>query len=325
MSNQPLCGVCGKPLADPAAYVCPLCGEVLVECLARIVDLAPEVETTIVKLAKHGGQPGPGSGERPLPWNDSAVIRSAAIGNTVSTWARHVSESRGIEIPRPKRVVLGPTCRTGIGCKHWSCDRIRFRPATLGVVAAAGWLARQDNVRWLRHRQEGPEAFTALQGAARALEGLVGRPPELQYRGVCLTGVGELDEAGDEILCQAQLYARKGARLVVCRDCGAEHDGDYRRKFLLDQAKDQLLHAEAMARALTAMEIEGVTAGRVRGMARHGRITAHGTDSADRPIYRVSEVLDVMAEQARAEAEKVAKRQAKANAKQERASRAAVA
>lgn len=281
MTSQPLCGVCGKPLADPAAYVCPLCAEVVGKDLAWIVELAPEVETTIAKLSKFGAQLTAGSGERPLPFDQKAAERAESLKNTLATWARHVSEERGVPV-----LPL---------------------PGELGAQTAARFLGEQLN--WLRHREEAPEAFADLKGAARELERLVGRPRDHWYAGTCWADLGELDEHDEPLRCQQELYAPKGARTIRCRECGAEHDADGRREWLLDEARNTLAHAELIARALTALGIEKVTGSRVRNLADRGRLAVHGHDQAGRPMYRVGEVLDLIDEQARMEAERAVKRE----------------
>lgn len=305
------CDLCTAPVPDQA-YVCPKCTARTVEDLERIVDLAGEVESVVAKLVRYGGASKVG-GERPLPFDEKAGERAAAIGNTVATWARHVAESRGLSVPAPT-LTLGPLCRHGMGCRHDSCERIRTRYRDVGVAAAAAWLL--DQLEWLRHQAEAAEAFGDLREASRTLEHVVGRPPDRWFAGQCW-------ELVDGQRCEQELYAPRGASTVRCRACGFTHDAQHRRDWLLDQARDQLLHAEWIARALTALGIEKVTGSRIRNLADRGRLANHGTDASGRPKYRVGEVLDLIDEQAKVEAERAAKREDKARRKAERQDRAA--
>jgi len=321
------CEQCSRPLPDQA-YVCSTCAGLLRVDLLRIVDLAGEVETAIVKLTRYGS--GGRSGERPVPFDEKAVERAAMVGNTVATWARHVAESRGRRLPEWTRV-QGPLCRLGMAlplldrsrpsCAHGSCADIRRRGRAIGVALAADWLVEQ--VEWLRHQPEAAEAFGELRDASRDLQRLVDRPVSRWYAGPCWEPIGGVDEDGEQLRCQTVLTAAPGATKVRCRECGTEYDAKARKQWLLDEARGALVHAELMARALTALGIEDVTAARVRGMARHGRLMAKGSNAAGDPTYRVGDVLDVIEEQEAAERARVARREAKAQRRADRTAGAA--
>lgn len=295
--NQPTCDFCKRPNGDQA-FVCSPCTSNVAGDLARIVDLAPEVETTIAKLSRVGTQLGGGSKERPLPFDVQAADRADALKNKLSTWARHVEGTSGQPIPPRQR-------------------------GELGAQVAARYLGERLN--WIRHHQEAAECFGDLSDAARELERLVGRPRDHWYAGACWADLGDTDEAGDPLRCPQELYAPKGARTVRCRFCGAEHDADARRQWLLEQVKDQLLHAEWIARALMGFGLEQVTSSRIRGYAHRGRLAEHGHDQAGRPMYRVGDVLDLVHEQDQLEQERARKRDGKAQRRAEQATRGEVA
>jgi hypothetical protein len=321
--TQPTCELCSRPLPD-TAYVCSTCATKVGEDLERIVDYAPEVENAVLKLVRYGAS-GQGSGERPVPFDDKRAERAAAVGNTVATWARHVSESRGVQIPRlpDKPVVLGPLCYHGGAlsylldadrrrpCLHDSCEEIRPPRPALGAAVAARWLVGQ--LEWLRHQPEAAEAFTELRNAARELQRVVDRPRDLWYAGPCRN---DLPDGG---VCEVDIYAVPGTRTVRCRECKAEYDAVARRDWLLQEARDQLLHAEWIARALTALGIEDLTGSRIRNLAARGRIEQKGTNAAGDPVYKVGEVLDVLEEQAQIEEGKRRRREAKAAKRAEKA------
>jgi hypothetical protein len=285
----PTCDLDGRPV-DGTAYVCSPCSDKTRADLLRIVDLAGDVEAAILKLVRYGGA-GQGSGERPVPFDDVRAERAAAVGNTLATWARHVAEARGVEIPH--------------------------RPGVPGAAVVAGWLA--DQLEWLRHQREAAEAMSDLREAAREVERIVDRPRDRWYAGpagrICLPAAGARWSC---TRCRVRGTVR-------CPECKAEHDAAARKQWLLDEARDALVHAELMARALTALDIEDVTPARVRGMARHGRLMAKGTNSAGDPTYRVGDVLDVVEEQERIEAERVRRREEKVVRRAERLAASKVA
>lgn len=312
--SQPLCERCSRPLSGQA-YVCSGCTNRTAEALERIADLAGEVEAAIAKLVRHGGFEGGARDRRPLPVDLDASNRAAAIGNAVATAARDVAESRGIPLPpRPART-LGPQCRSGISCGHGSCEVIRGR-RDVGVAIAARWLRGQ--LEWLRHQRQAAEVFADLENAATDLIRMVAGPLPRWFAGQCWEPIEGVDEHGQPKRCANELYAAPGATTVHCRDCGMTHELAYRKEWLLREANNTLAHAELIARALTALGVDDVTPARVRGMARHGRLVAHGTDRAGRPIYKVGEVLAVIEEQDRIKVERAAAREAKAKRRAEK-------
>lgn len=312
--DRPTCDLCDRPVPDQA-YVCERCTEREAESLRLIASLAGEVEAAVAKLVGHGLAAGGGGGHgHPLPVDLVAAEKAAAVGNTVSTWARHVSLSRGIDVPRTHPSSEGPCCRTNT-CRHLSCAEVRSPRRDVGVATAARFLL--DQLGWLRHRPEAAEALGELHQAALQLQRVLGGRPPRWYAGQCWELIR--DAEGNEQRCTAELYAAPGASAVRCPSCGKAHETAYRRDWLLREASDTLAHAELIARALAALGIEGVTGSRVRNLAARGRLLAHGSDQADRPLYRVGDVLDLIHEQARVEAERVAKREAKAARRAERA------
>jgi hypothetical protein len=323
--DQPTCDLCARPV-DGTAYVCSPCADRVRDDLLHLAELAGEVEAAILKLVRYGSGGG-GSGERPVPWDDVRAERAAAVGNTVATWARQVAASRGlvVEVPGPPRPA-GPLCFHGQAlplldrakppCAHSSCGQIGTRRSHLGVAIAASWLAEHGQLEWLRHQREAAEAMTDLREAAREVERIVDRPRDRWYAGPCWA------DLPSEERCEVELYAVPGARTVRCPECKTEHDAAARKQWLLDEARDALVHAELMARALTALGIEDVTPARVRGMARHGRLMAKGTNAAGDPTYRVGDVLDVIEDQERIEAERVRRREEKNAKRAERESAA---
>jgi len=256
------CDLCGRPMGGQA-YICARCAEVLDGALTQIASLAGDVVDEIARLARHGERGGRAQGH-PLPVDLAAVQRASEVANTVSTWARHVAETRGLEVDGP------------------------------GLGEVAGWLA--GHVEWLSHQPEAPEAHRDLTEAAGQLRRLVDGPTPRWYAGPC----GAALDAGP---CETDLYASPGARTVRCPGCGAQHDAADRKEWLLDVARNHLAHAELIARAVTALGRE-CTSSMIRNYADRGRLVAHGTMASGSPAYRVGDVLDLLDERDEKDAER---------------------
>jgi hypothetical protein len=188
------CDLCGNPVG-PSEYVCERCTSETARYL-RDAELAGEVETTVALQARYAVSGGrraadaypddpPGvsrpqiraetfgwaaSREQPernalrpgrLIVDLNASAKAAHAFNAVTTWARHVEETRGEQAPDVQRG------------QH-------------PVAVAAAWLLGQ--LDWLRHQREAEEAFTQLQAAGATIRRIVDRPPDQQIVGVCDCG-----------------------------------------------------------------------------------------------------------------------------------------
>lgn len=160
----------------------------------------------------------------------------------------------------------------------------------------------QAMARWLSQRLErlvrhpaAPEAHGEITEAVRAAQRVTDRPAERQFAGRCA--------------CGAALYAKPGASRVQCRDCdGDAVDVQTQRDTMLSAIADQLLPAVQAADVLTRLAAP-LPADTVRHWARKGRLVPHGTDAAGHPLYRVSDVRDLLVEKLAREAEAKAKRE----------------
>ena len=141
--NDP-CPICGRPIAD-TAYVCARCVEHAAGELRRLASTWHEIETTITRQSvsvgvvggtrrdtvvrgpvcrgmtcehescdviwrsRHRALTEPAiAHESATPANLAASEQAWIIRNTVTTWARHVRETRGIDIPVVRPRVLQP-------------------------------------------------------------------------------------------------------------------------------------------------------------------------------------------------------------------------
>jgi hypothetical protein len=93
-----LCAVCAKR-PTPDGYVCSYCADRAAGHLAVIIELAPDARLVAAGLVRRGRGGGSGKpGSRP-PLNDGATDVLDAVTNALTTMAREIAETRGIQIP----------------------------------------------------------------------------------------------------------------------------------------------------------------------------------------------------------------------------------
>jgi hypothetical protein len=251
------CVRCGAP--TDAAVCRPEARTLAVELLTA-AGHAEDAEAVITKQARYGTGGG-GGNEEPMPVDLTAAGRLGAVESTVGTWARHVCETRGTELPA-RRPLLGPVCAEP--CEHLSCERIQYRRPPSGLAQAAGWLATQ--IEWLRKRPEAGEAFADLHDACEQLARLVDRPPDKRLVGVCD--------------CGRVLYAPVGRTAIRCpKPCGAEWNVDDGQDILMRHLDDKLLTAGEAARLAAYLDADR-TQEQIRKLiaafARRSLLIAHG-------------------------------------------------
>jgi len=93
--SAPTCVRCARPTPD--GYACSNCAGRAVGHLKELADLVPAARDVAHGQSRRGPAVAGGSGAR-LELNLTAQARLDAITNTLTTWARAISEERGIEI-----------------------------------------------------------------------------------------------------------------------------------------------------------------------------------------------------------------------------------
>ncbi len=92
------CGGCLPRQADDG-LCCTPCLDRVRERLDAIAELAPDARLVAAGLVRRGSGGGSGKpGSRP-PLNDGATDALDEITNTLTTWARHIAETRGVTLP----------------------------------------------------------------------------------------------------------------------------------------------------------------------------------------------------------------------------------
>lgn len=278
---------CNRPVADNA-YACVSCARQLREALKTIAELSGDLQNAVTRQTAMGGASvARSTADKPPPFDPKASELAGRLRNTVTTWVRHITNERGQTWP--EMPIVGPVCSWGACTAHSSCTAIRWsrRVRTLGETAR--WLS--GHLEWIRHRAEVPEIVDEFSRLAQQLTRTVDRPADRVYIGRC----GGLE---DPDACPADLYARPGADTVQCRDCGQVWGVPEQREWLLKVAEDHLATATEISRFLTQNRERSVLASTVRVLAHRGRITARGHDQHERPLYRVGDVVDVLANSA---------------------------
>lgn len=286
------CACCTRPTAD--GWVCVSCTAKTAAHLRAIIELAPAGRLVAAGLVRRGN--GGGGSNKPgsrSPGDDGAMDTMDAVTNSLTTIAREIADTRGLQTPRDGHALADP------------------------LTVVCSWLLGQ--MEWLRHAsddQEGPYAvavFDEIGESARRIRRLVDGPAAQKYLGPCgapaqveTTTLGELAEGRrtyvDGQRCDGDVRARDGAQFGRCRTCGAEWSTAERKAWL---------DAEVRASSFRASEIEeayGISADLLRVWAHRGLVQVHDRDFLGRARYMLGEVLDVAAGQAAKRAEAQAKR-----------------
>lgn len=282
--------------ATPDGWVCAGCAARAASALAAIIELAPDARLVAAGLVRRGGGGG-GSGKpgsRP-PLNDGATDVIWAVENTLTTMAREIADTRGLQTPRDGHTHIDPLT---VVCK---------------------WLTGQ--LEWARHATDDQggayavHAFAEIEACASRLRGLVEGPRERVYLGPCGALIFEAKIMSDGhpsavgFACDGDIYATRGGSVGRCRTCEATVAADNRRAWL---------DGEVRAHAFRAVEIGkayGVNVNTIRSWAARGQLVAHGEDRDQRPLYNVGEVLDLAAADAARRAGEQAKRARRAAAR----------
>jgi hypothetical protein len=270
-----------------SGYMCGGCEAELARALHDVPEVLGDLDVTLSRQTSRMGRGGHGSAV-PLAFDERAsevgyVLRSALAG-----WVRVLMES---VVP-----LAGPACPQ---CEHASCGAIRYNRGPEDTCQSmAVWLSAGVS-RLVRH-PAAEEAHGEIVTAVRAAERVTDRPAERQFAGRC-PGCGE------------PLYAKPGASAVQCRAEGCEAGSvevAVQRDAMLGTIADQLMPATQVADVLTRLAAP-LKAELVRQWGSRGRLIAHGRDLAGHPLYRVSDVRDLLVEKLAREAQSRAKRDAR--------------
>jgi len=259
------CQVCSAPCGD-AAYLCRAHTEDLALDLAAVPALLAELDITLTRqdriaAERHGGR----SADRPLPYNARAAAKASDLNTTLNAWALDVA--RLAEDERDRLV------------EHHYSD----------TAAVAAWLGR--NLHTLRLHVDAGQAHDEITNAVREARRAIDRPLERIFAGPC----SEPLDDGTE--CREDLYAAPGKAHATCRGCGARHDMQERRDWMLSCIEDQVAYSGLLAGLVTNLGVP-IGSSTIRRYAAAGRIKVISVDAKRRPLYRIGDVLDVFLKRA---------------------------
>jgi len=264
------CQVCGRPARD--AFVCGKCGHDVGLDLAETPWLLRELELVLTRQAVYSSRYG--------------------STRTVGKATPLVFDLRASACLRELDRVLAAATRA-----------VHIVPVTLAGDHHVAWnvqhradalLLKLDELR--RVVVDAGVHVEAIRRAYDRLRSAIDRPADRWYAGPCW-------------ICNRDLYALVGRPVAECA-CGAQYDVQTRRDYLLREADDQLQNAATIARAVSWLGAEPLTAARVRKWAERGRIKAKAyarceahrheyvppsTCKACSPLYRVGDARDLLA------------------------------
>lgn len=321
--STPTCVRCDRPMAD-GAYACPAETAKAAEQLRNLADMVPAARDIAHGLSRRGGGGTSGKPGSRLPLDLMATQKLDGVSNTLTGWARHVSEVRGVELPEPPVELLdpmnGPLCRTRYECTHDSCKIMRDGDEwgwDMIVVAAQ---FQGQHMEWWRHRPECDEFLRDVEACERVIRGLARGPSEQRFLGLC----GAQVEAGDPACpagcscrttdrtttapvcdgclcltrchnefawsgeCQGDVYAREGASEGRCRTCGTKWPTAERRAWLDGEVRQYAYTAAEIADAYP------IKANTIRQWLSRGLLVPHG-EIDGKPLLNLGEVLDLAA------------------------------
>lgn len=263
MSAHP-CGGCSRPVTD--AYLCPDCTETVRDRLYGVRALVDELEVALCRMARvtedGSGLRAP-SAETPLAFNWEAAEALWMLHRTMTDWSRRVAATHHTDVVIGVSLVLTDPK-----------DPARIFPPRGRSAGSAAWLA--EHISWLANLPAASDVYDQILYAVDHASRTIDRPAERAFAGPC----GEDTEDG---VCEAELYAPRRSHRVRCPGCGAEHDMEARRSWLLDQAQYVRVTAVEASRALPALLARQVTASMIRGYAARGKLNpAPGPDGVGR-------------------------------------------
>jgi hypothetical protein len=234
------CPACARRSDD--GLVCVRCARFAVNDLAAIAGLWPDLEITMTRQAKVGGDD---SGRHarsavvPLPFHEAAATVVGDVRLTLVAWMGAFDLGDTVSTTNP-----APICR---------------------------WLVERMN-RWRGH-PEGYRFTDEIGDCARRVVRVVDAPPVTIYLGTCeeIADVSTDDRGYDhETLCGTEMYARPSDLTHECRVCHVVYDVPARRAEIIHRSMASAATVNVCTKLLAAFGLP-VTADTVQNWARPRR------------------------------------------------------
>lgn len=212
--------------------------------------------------------------------------------NTIGTWARHISETRGIEGPTEPIPAAFVVDVRAIVVRN----RMRFTRET-HIVAEARDHAMGTVCSWLMVNLDSiryDEAAAEIHGQLLELKGKLARAvdssPAWVFAGPC-----------DD--CKVDLYRQQHAARIVCDGqvtrepgCGREYTIGERTDWLLDSVADALVPLDALKAFLVPMGWRWPPGTTVAGWRLRMRLKVRSADIHGVELFRGGDVIDLLIE-----------------------------
>jgi hypothetical protein len=301
------CVVCQ---ADTDAALCRRCTDEIESALAELpADLA---DLQAVATGQAAGPIGLGDPARQWdgPRSDGALGDARwvfapgaadqlwAIGNTLSTWIRHLCEQRGLTPPAATRGAY--TTHSALVIRDNRPVEVRrwrvFHPAPdQPVTTIIGWLLTNlDAIRLDEAAAQIHDELTALPIENRRW--IMLPPPEEEFHGLCDAAdvAATLDDGRVSLSvgrCGTRLWSREGAQRIDCPVCGASYSRAERQTSMLAELVDTLGTVRQVASTLTTLG-RSVTVKQIDHWVRRGMVANRGG------VPKLVRVGDVLAQRA---------------------------
>lgn len=258
--TYPCVAGCGRP-AD-GYFLCQGCAGELDAHLASVDTLMAELTITVTRQARFSSTVAVStSGPAPLPYDPNASEALAVLHNTLTTWARDLSERLGHDLDE----LTDDAVAAWLRARRYS---IRSHPAAAELADEIGY---------------------AVTNGWRAVD----RAPGSVYIGPCGADGCELDLYGRADPAQpGRLDPRQS---VVRCQCGAQWNASQRREWLFDRLHDSLATAREIASAVGMIGDRPVNEKTIRSWHHNGRLEERGRNAHGVPLHRIGDVVKVAA------------------------------
>lgn len=275
--------------AKTDAFACKDCAETARSHLVSMAELlepnALDQRRAGVRAISYSGVGGRSGGEKPLPFNPRVAEAENLAHGTLFEVARQLVEDES--------------------------SLYESLPRASSTAVLAAWLSRQvmDHLRFM---PDCDDYFSDIADKHRAVVRLWDNPPDEMFIGSCGASIDV--EGGVSVTCTEAVYAERGRVSVKCRRCRAEHDVAARYAELVARCGDYLATLTELESFLLPVYGNRVKRRRLRYYVDSGRLEAKGEQLQWRasgaiarvPTYRIAEVEQVIADDAKAKAKRVA-------------------
>jgi hypothetical protein len=193
-----------------------------------------------------------------------------------------------LDVAISKQAKAGGNGKAGQGTAHTKSPinfgALAVRDALMVELAFVG-----EDVNWVRSHPQAGEMLAKLGRAVKDAYRAIDRMQERQYLGRC----GMYEPGHEDQVCQAELWARPGAKEVKCRLCEHVHTVATRRVDLLEMAEDLFCTVKEASSYMGEVGHIVVTEASIRGYLHRNRLAYRpGTT-----MIRLGDLLDVVVDE----------------------------